>query len=454
MSDISSPPESPLPEAGHDPTDPNDPDRQDADTPSAPIGNPHLDVDADSDNDSILSDIDEAQFEDFDPANIAIEDRPAIAVDEGNVHKIGRHKRTPGDGVDGEVKKKKKEGRREKVKKQRKRHDSDEDDFSGGQEVEGKRRRKPKADVDGGERRKDKAKTRERIEEDEEGLTPEERRRRALDREMDAAIKNPTRRRRRADGIDLNAAADEEIHSLRIRMAEAAELDVRARSSVPPQPARHKLLLLPEVTALLNRNSRDVESAIVDPENNLLESVRFFLEPLSDGSLPALNIQRELFAALARLPIDKEALVSSGIGKVVLFYEKSKKPEPSIKRAARRLLFEWTRPLLNRSDDYRKRNLPTIDYDPLKYSQAGGVKATQQMSQAERDRLERQRQLATPVKNPNRARMENEVRTFHVVPRSNGVQGGAFARPLGASGEDAFRRMKARGLAGRGVARR
>ena len=245
-------------------------------------------------------------------------------------------------------------------------------------------------------------------------------------------------------------------------MAEAAELDVRARSSIPPQPARHKLLLLPEVTALLNRNSRDVESAIVDPENNLLESVRFFLEPLSDGSLPALNIQQDLFAALARLPIDKESLVSSGIGKVVLFYEKSKKPEPRIKRMARRLLFEWTRPLLNRSDDYRKRHLPTIDYDPLKYSQQQSssssavplrAPSSQHISQAERERQERARQLAMPVKNPNRARLDNEVRTFHVAPRSSGVQAGAFARPLGASGEDAFRRMKARGLAARGLRR-
>lgn len=175
MSDISSPPVSPLPEAGHDPTDPNDPDRQDADPPSAPIGNPHLDVDADSDNDSILSDIDEAQFEDFDPANIAIEDRPAIAIDEENVHKLGRHKRKREDGVDGDAKKKKKEGKREKVKKRRKGRDSDDDDFSGGQEMEGKRRRKPKATVDGPERRKERIKTRERVEEDEEGLSPEER---------------------------------------------------------------------------------------------------------------------------------------------------------------------------------------------------------------------------------------------------------------------------------------
>ena len=125
---------------------------------------------------------------------------------------------------------------------------------------------------------------------------------------------------------DLNIAADEEIASLRARMADAAELDVQARSADPPRPAMHKLKLLPEVTALLSRNGRDVENAIVDPENNLLESVRFFLEPLNDGSLPAYNIQRELFAALAKLPIGKEALISSGIGKVVLFYTKSKKP--------------------------------------------------------------------------------------------------------------------------------
>jgi len=177
MSDISSPPLSPLPEALNDPTDPNDPDRQDADPPSAPIGDPTRDMDADSDNESILSDIDEAQFEDFDPANISIEDRPAIAVDEDNVRLLGRHKRKREDGGEGEVtKKKKKEGRREKVKKSRKRKDSDDDDFSGGQEIEGKRKRKPKAAVDGTERRTEKVRERkERPEENEDALTPEER---------------------------------------------------------------------------------------------------------------------------------------------------------------------------------------------------------------------------------------------------------------------------------------
>lgn len=290
---------------------------------------------------------------------------------------------------------------------------------------------------------------------------------------MDAALKNPTKRRRRADGIvstlsrtkcyiislakltttqDITNMIDEEIASLRNRMSEAAELDVDARNQKPPQPAMHKLRLLPEVTSLLNRNSRDVESAIVDPENNLLESVRFFLEPLSDGSLPAYNIQRELFASLAKLPIDKESLISSGIGKVVLFYTKSKKAEVTIQRQAHRLIAEWSRPIIKRSDDYRKRVLSTVDYDPtrLPLRNAPNGTSSQQLSAAEIAAQARERALAPPVRNPNRARMDAEVKTYTIVPRSSHVSGGMFARPLGASGEDAFRKMKARQAAAMG----
>ena len=246
--------------------------------------------------------------------------------------------------------------------------------------------------------------------------------------------------------------ADEEIASLRQRMADAAERDVQARSADPPRPAMHKLRLLPEVTALLNRNGREIENAIVDPENNLLESVRFFLEPLNDGSLPAYNIQRELFASLAKLPIGKEALVSSGIGKVVLFYTKSKKPELGIKRQAERLLGEWTRPILKRSDDYRKRVLESVDYDPTNLphrpsTNANGLPSSQAAAAIETAAQARERALAPPVRNANRARVETGVKSYSIVPRSSQVGGGQFARPLGASGEDAFRRMKARQMA-------
>jgi len=145
-------------------------------------------------------------------------------------------------------------------------------------------------------------------------------------------------------------------------MAEAAEADTNARKAKPPRPAMHKLKMLPEVISLLNRNH--LQQTLVDPECSILRSVRFFLEPLDDGSLPAYNIQREMFAILAKLPIGKEALIASGIGKVTLFYTKSKRPELGIKRQAEKLLGEWTRPILKRSDDYRQREYVHAEYDP------------------------------------------------------------------------------------------
>lgn len=177
---------------------------------------------------------------------------------------------------------------------------------------------------------------------------------------MDAIVKSGSSRRRKKDGIDLEQMADQEIEEMRRRMAQAAMADNEGRKR--NEPARHKLKLLPEVTALLNKNS--LRDTIVDPEVNLLESVRFFLEPLSDGSLPAYDIQKELFASLAKLPVNKDTLVASGIGKVIMFYIKSKRPELTIKRQAERLFTDWTRPILRRTDDYRKKEFEQADYDP------------------------------------------------------------------------------------------
>lgn len=142
-------------------------------------------------------------------------------------------------------------------------------------------------------------------------------------------------------------------------MEQACEADNAARES--GKPALQKLKMLPEVVSLLSRNT--VQHSIVDPDTNFLQSVKYFLEPLGDGSLPAYNIQRDLFTALTKLPIEKEALLSSGIGKIVLFYTKSKKPEIGIKRIAERLMGEWSRPILKRSDDYKQRKVDTREYN-------------------------------------------------------------------------------------------
>lgn len=154
--------------------------------------------------------------------------------------------------------------------------------------------------------------------------------------------------------------ADAEIEDMRKRMTHAAQMDAINRQE--GKPAMHKLKLLPEVIMLLNRNQ--YINSLVDPEINLLEAVRFFLEPLDDGSMPAYNIQRDLLTALTKLPIQKDALIASGIGKVMVFYTKSRRTERRIKNMAEKLLAEWTRPILQRNDDYSKRVYQQVDFDP------------------------------------------------------------------------------------------
>ncbi|KAL1956589.1 hypothetical protein VTO42DRAFT_7000 [Malbranchea cinnamomea] len=381
-----------------------------------------------SDDESVLSDIDETQFENFDPANVAIDERPQLAIDEENLKLVGRHKRQRTADDDELQKKKRREGRREKKSRRKQRQDSDEV-LSGGDEVDGKR---------AGKRRVTRVKNEEE-DVNEEDLDPETRRRRALDRVMDEALKKPSKRRtRKSDGIDLADQVDAEIEDVRRRMTEAARLDGIARKE--NRPAMHKLKMLPEVVSLLNRNQ--YVNSLVDPEINLLEAVKFFLEPLDDGSLPAYNIQRDLFAALARLPINKDALIASGIGKVIVFYTKSKRPEIGIKRQAERLLAEWTRPILQRSDDYSKRVYEEVEFDPTKLASRNlALSVHDTAAQARAKEL-------LPPRLANRARVEGVHTTYTVVPRPKVIQESKFARPLGASGEDRFRKMKARQTGG------
>jgi transcription factor SPN1 len=228
---------------------------------------------------------------------------------------------------------------------------------------------------------------------------------------MDAIVKSTSSRRRKKDGIDLEQMADQEIEDMRRRMAQAAEADNEGRKR--GEPARHKLKLLPEVVALLNKSN--LKESIVDPESNILEAVRFFLEPLSDGSLPAYDIQKELFASLAKLPINKDTLVASGIGKVIMFYIKSKRPELIIKRQAERLFTDWTRPILRRTDDYRKKEFAQADYDPARKPAPTNTPAN---SQAAAQAAQRKKALEVP-RTFQRARMETGRMTYQVAPRSN-----------------------------------
>lgn len=190
LSSADSPPiidNGPLPEANHDPQDPLAPEVEEessAMTPpfAAPTQDPEAtedtapdvpDRDQDDDDDSdALSEVDEAQFDDFDPNAVSIEERPRV-IDANGVALLGKHKRkrVEGEGEDGEKKKKRKEGRREKPKRSRKRTEDGEDEFNESLEGAGRRKRRGAAEDGEAPRRRKRTPSIER----DELLTPEER---------------------------------------------------------------------------------------------------------------------------------------------------------------------------------------------------------------------------------------------------------------------------------------
>jgi transcription factor SPN1 len=147
---------------------------------------------ADSDRESdALSEIDENEFEDYDPETANIEDRPVdIDEDIARTLKASKRKRVAGD-----TPKKPREGRREK-----KRRDQDDDvGMEDGSEADGKAPRRTRR---GGEGERRRAKPSSPEPDNAEELSPEERRKRAIDRALDAAIKKGgTTKRRRKDEI-------------------------------------------------------------------------------------------------------------------------------------------------------------------------------------------------------------------------------------------------------------
>lgn len=185
MEDLEVPGGSPVrqngqePEGNNDPGDIQKPEIEEEHMGTPPLAEPTDDMDAhdeapeagdddekqNDDPDSELDELDEAQFDNFDPESATV--NVPVAVDESNVAQLGVHKRKRAEGEDGERKKKKKEGRREKAKKVRAGGDDEEDNFEGGPQIEGSRRKKAGTATKRGPRA--------RTPENEDNLSPEER---------------------------------------------------------------------------------------------------------------------------------------------------------------------------------------------------------------------------------------------------------------------------------------
>ncbi|KAJ3014967.1 UNVERIFIED_CONTAM: Transcription factor iws1, partial [Siphonaria sp. JEL0065] len=163
------------------------------------------------------------------------------------------------------------------------------------------------------------------------------------------------KRAKKLDGDDPEI--DEMIVNLVDKMKEAANADIEFNKL--KQPAIAKIKLLPKVTAQLAK--MNLAEQFLD--NNILDGMKIWLEPLKDGSLPNLDVQMSMFNALSKFPIRTEHLRESKIGRIVMFYTKCDRTTPSALKIANELLEKWMRPILGRTADYKKMGLKTVSFD-------------------------------------------------------------------------------------------
>ncbi|KAJ2908076.1 Transcription factor iws1, partial [Coemansia aciculifera] len=171
-----------------------------------------------------------------------------------------------------------------------------------------------------------------------------------INRKIDLALKTGrSRRRKRTDEDDANI--DEMIVEIRKRMREAAYRDIDDNKD--RLPAIHKLSMLSDVVELLGKVH--LYEALLD--NNIVDSIRLWLEPLDDGSLPSLDIQNAMLEALSKLPIRRDHLRESGVGKIVLFMSKCPRISENNRHMCEHFVQQWSRMVLRLSSDYRDKRV-------------------------------------------------------------------------------------------------
>ncbi|GAW10147.1 transcription factor iws1 [Lentinula edodes] len=216
-------------------------------------------------------------------------------------------------------------------------------------------------------------------------LPPEQANKIRLDRQIEAILKTKKssrpKKRKNNDEV-LDSFADDEVARLRETMNNAAEEDMKANQE--KLPATAKLRFLAEAMETLRKAS--LAQSIID--NNLLDAVKRWLEPLPDRSLPALNIQRELFVTLRKMEfIDSSVIKESGLGPLVLFYTKCQRVQPDVKRVANELVSIWSRPIIKRSASYRDRVVPTMNNMDVDDGAPGSQSLSQSQSQYRPEKL-------------------------------------------------------------------
>lgn len=108
------------------------------------------------------------------------------------------------------------------------------------------------------------------------------------------------------------------------------------------KPALEKHKILGEVTEMLNR--KHMHEVLLD--NGILGSVRLWLEPLANRSLPSASLRKILLEVLRTMPVETDHLRESGVGRIIMYFARREKEVPEVQRIAKELISRWSRPII------------------------------------------------------------------------------------------------------------
>eukprot|EP00898_Chlorokybus_atmophyticus_P003379 jgi/Chlat1/4041/Chrsp26S04092 len=170
------------------------------------------------------------------------------------------------------------------------------------------------------------------------------------DEELESFFKSKSKRGRKFERTDEEIRVM--VQNFLAKMDDAAETDAEANRK--RKPALAKLQMLPEVVSVLSK--RHLQETFLD--NGALGTLKTWIEPLPDGSLPNIKIRQTLLTILDDLPVDleqpdrKAQLKKSGLGRVVLFLSKLPDETTTNRKLAAQLVQKWSRPLFELTTRY------------------------------------------------------------------------------------------------------
>jgi transcription factor SPN1 len=143
-------------------------------------------------------------------------------------------------------------------------------------------------------------------------------------------------------------------------MEVAVEKDVSLNQA--GKPAIEKLLMLPRLWAVIHNCKSSLQLELI--ECGLLASLKKWLEPLPDGSLPNVQVRNTVLEILVALPINLEEevvmqeLKASGLGNAIMFFANLPMETNTNRKLAKELVEKWSRGFFGISDNFEDLKVP------------------------------------------------------------------------------------------------